>query len=61
MTDAAEAAIHHEIVKMTARQAKEGGWLITIRTHPNDPSNELAMAPLGQRFAAAFVPLKDAE
>ncbi len=59
--NAKEAAIHHEVVKVASRQAKEGGWLITIRTHPDDPSDDLATSRIGQRFAAAFVPLKDTE
>jgi hypothetical protein len=61
MTDAREAAIHHEIIKVDCRQAKGGGWLITIRTHRDDMNNDLVLAPKGQRFAGAFVPLKDAE
>jgi hypothetical protein len=61
METAKANAINFEFVKLRTVQAKEGGWLITIRTHPNDSVNELALAPSGQRGAAAIVLLKDAE
>jgi hypothetical protein len=61
MSDTAKAAaIHAECIKVGYRQAKEGPML-TLRLHPDDMTNEIATAPLGQRFAVAFVPLKDAE
>jgi hypothetical protein len=60
MTTAKEAAIQVECIKVAYRQAKEGP-VISLRLHPNDLTNDIANAPLGQRFAVAFVPLKDAE
>ena len=58
--DAKTAAIHVEAIKVGWRQAKEGP-ILTLRLHPDDMANEVATASLGQRFAVALVPLKDAE
>ena len=60
MTTASDAAIHVECIKVAYRQAKEGP-VISLRLHPDDAAQVVALAPLGQRFAVAFVPLKDAE
>ena len=61
MSDVAkEAALHVECIKIAYRQAKEGP-VISLRMHPNDLAQIVANAPLGQRFAVAFVALKDDE
>lgn len=60
MPSAHDAAIQVECIKIAYRQAKEGP-VISLRLHPDDMANEIATAPLGQRFAVAFVPLKDTE
>lgn len=54
------AAVHVECIKVAYRQAKEGP-VISLRLHPDDMAQAVANAPLGQRFAVAFVALKDEE
>jgi hypothetical protein len=58
--NAHDVAIKFEAVKSAYRQTKDG-VVISLVIHPNDMSEEVATAPLGQRFAVALVPLTDAE
>jgi hypothetical protein len=60
MANAQDAAFHHEGLLMGCRRAKEGGWIVTLRTQQDDPPG-VELIPLNQRIAIAIVPLKDAE
>jgi hypothetical protein len=66
MTDipAHEAVLCVECIKVAYRQAAEGP-VIGLRIQLDDTTTEagraVALAPLNQRFAVYFVPLKDAE
>jgi hypothetical protein len=63
-TPASEAALYVECIKIGYRQAAEGP-VINLRIQLDETKTAagqaIALAPLNQRFAVAFVPLKDAE
>lgn len=52
-------AIPLEVKKDGLQQRQDGSWLLRLRVHPQDSINDIATAPMGQRYMLAMVALAD--
>jgi hypothetical protein len=50
-----------EVKKHAIRQLQDGGWQITIKTHPSDDIDGFSKAPMGARFYTEWVEVDDNE
>jgi hypothetical protein len=58
MTEARDAAVHFEAVKIALNQDKNG-LVLKLSIHPSDAPQDLIVAPVGSRYMVAAVMLND--